>query len=369
MEEEQRQAPADAVQVTDDGVLQKLVLQEGTGELPPLHARCLVHYVGYLASSGEVFMDTRKESQNEEPTTLVAGRDSSYQEVGLNLAVAGMRRGEKARIWAGPKYGYGEKGSFSFPTVPPNADLVYDLELLDFEPPNEDEDNQAGMTFEARMEAAERRRQDGNALFRQEQYSQALGKYRLALSYLNEDMLIQLGDYHMDIAMKLKRPVLLNIAAAQLHQEDYHGAISTCSEVLAEDKQNAKALFRRGRARHLLGQSEAALKDLVAARQAESQDAAIAKELAAVRKELKEEREASKKVFKAYFDKAKDKADEPLYDDPPSPPLTPEPSLAEGLGTRLQTLSAPLAHSSTLRWVLGAAAVTVAACWLLPHIR
>jgi FKBP-type peptidyl-prolyl cis-trans isomerase len=35
-----------------------------------------------------------------------------------------MRRGEKARIWAGPKYGYGEKGSFSFPTVPPNADLV-----------------------------------------------------------------------------------------------------------------------------------------------------------------------------------------------------------------------------------------------------
>lgn len=82
-----------------------------------------------------------------------------------------------------------------------------------------------------------------------------------------------------------------------------------------------------------------------------------------------QEREASKKVFKAYFDKAKDKADEPLYDDPPSPPLTPEPSLAQGLGTRLQTLSAPLAHSSTLRWVLGAAAVTVAACWLLPHIR
>lgn len=59
----------------------------------------------------------------------------------------------------------------------------YDLELLDFEPPNEDEDNQAGMTFEARMEAAERRRQDGNALFRQEQYSQALGKYRCDSSH------------------------------------------------------------------------------------------------------------------------------------------------------------------------------------------
>lgn len=58
------------------------------------------------------------------PCWYVAPADSSYQEVGLNLAVAGMRRGEKARIWAGSKYGYGEKGSFSFPTVPPNADLV-----------------------------------------------------------------------------------------------------------------------------------------------------------------------------------------------------------------------------------------------------
>lgn len=34
------------------------------------------------------------------------------------------------------------------------------------------------MTFEERMEAAERRRQDGNALFREERFEEALGKYR-----------------------------------------------------------------------------------------------------------------------------------------------------------------------------------------------
>jgi hypothetical protein len=56
---------------------------------------------------------------------LLLHADSSYQEVGLNLAAATMRCGEKARLWVPPEYGYGERGSFSFPTVPPNADLVW----------------------------------------------------------------------------------------------------------------------------------------------------------------------------------------------------------------------------------------------------
>lgn len=41
MDEAERRPPAEAVQVTDDGLLHKLTLQEGTGEVPPKHARCL----------------------------------------------------------------------------------------------------------------------------------------------------------------------------------------------------------------------------------------------------------------------------------------------------------------------------------------
>lgn len=40
---------------------------------PPLPLLA-VHYVGRLASTGEVFMDTREESQTEEPEEVVAGR-------------------------------------------------------------------------------------------------------------------------------------------------------------------------------------------------------------------------------------------------------------------------------------------------------
>jgi tetratricopeptide (TPR) repeat protein len=111
---------------------------------------------------------------------------------------------------------------------------------------------------------------------------------RLALSFLNEDMLMQLGDFHLAKAMDVKRPVLLNIAACQLRLEDFHAAIASCSEVLAEQPRNAKALFRRGKARRALGQSEAAAADLAAAQDAEPGDAAVARELAAVQRELKQ---------------------------------------------------------------------------------
>lgn len=50
-----------------------------TGEVtrrPCLFPRpaCAVHYVGQIAETGEVFMDTREESQSGEPQQLVAGR-------------------------------------------------------------------------------------------------------------------------------------------------------------------------------------------------------------------------------------------------------------------------------------------------------
>jgi hypothetical protein len=35
------------------------------------------------------------------------------------------------------KYGYGEKGSFSFPSVPPACQLVYDVTMVTCEPPDE----------------------------------------------------------------------------------------------------------------------------------------------------------------------------------------------------------------------------------------
>ena len=52
-----------------------------------------------------------------------------------------------------------------------------------------------------------------------------------------------------------------------------------CLQVLAKEKGNAKALFRRGRAHNALGHTEEALQDLTAAAQAAPDDRAISREI------------------------------------------------------------------------------------------
>jgi hypothetical protein len=49
-----------------------------------------------------------------------------------------MRPGERSWVYITDyKYGYGEKGSFSFPSVPPATQLVYDVTMVTCEPPEE----------------------------------------------------------------------------------------------------------------------------------------------------------------------------------------------------------------------------------------
>lgn len=49
-----------------------------------------------------------------------------------------MRAGERAAVYVtDPAYGYGEKGSFSFPSVPPSCQLVYEVDMIAWEPPAE----------------------------------------------------------------------------------------------------------------------------------------------------------------------------------------------------------------------------------------
>mgnify|MGYP001810883456 CR=1 FL=1 len=64
--------------------------------------------------------------------------DTTQRATGLNLAVATMRVGERAAVYVtDPSYGYGEKGSFSFPSVPPSCQLVYEVDMIAWEPPAE----------------------------------------------------------------------------------------------------------------------------------------------------------------------------------------------------------------------------------------
>lgn len=90
---------------------------------------------------------------------------------------------------------------------------------------------QDSMVYEERLEAAERRRLEGNQLFTAGSTVEALGKYAMGLSYLNEDLLMQLEGPHLDMANCVRLPILLNMAACHLRLKDWNAAVGTCSQV------------------------------------------------------------------------------------------------------------------------------------------
>ncbi len=110
------------VRTTASG-LQYQVLREGTGPSPKLGDTVVVHYEGRL-TDGRVFDSSYQRGQPAQ-FVLAKGRLIPGWVEGLQL----MKKGAKFRFWIPPALGYGERGAP--PRIPPNAVLVFDVELLD----------------------------------------------------------------------------------------------------------------------------------------------------------------------------------------------------------------------------------------------
>ena len=119
--------------------LKVLVLNEGTGEKPRIGQKVLVNYAGWL-SNGTLF-DTSLEGI----ATKFGKYDIIYKMHGNNLSpspmdyspearlAAGfkegllrMKVGDKVRLFIPPHLGYGELGAGP---IPPNSDLIFDVEI------------------------------------------------------------------------------------------------------------------------------------------------------------------------------------------------------------------------------------------------
>jgi FKBP-type peptidyl-prolyl cis-trans isomerase FklB len=107
------------VVVTDSG-LQYEVLKAAEGKKPGATDSVTVHYEGTLLD-GSVFDSSY---QRNEPASFP-----------LNMVIAGwtegvqlMSEGAKYRFFIPSALGYGERGAGA--AIPPNADLIFDVELL-----------------------------------------------------------------------------------------------------------------------------------------------------------------------------------------------------------------------------------------------
>jgi len=106
---------------TDSGLMY-VVRQDGTGEQPNKGDRISAHYTGYL-TTGEKF-DSSVDRGQPFQTEIGVGRVIP----GWDEAFLGMKKGEKRVLIIPPDLGYGPRGTGP---IPPNATLIFDVELLD----------------------------------------------------------------------------------------------------------------------------------------------------------------------------------------------------------------------------------------------
>lgn len=107
--------------ITEDGGVSKTILKEGKGKIPTTGQKVRVHYTGTL-TTGKKFDSSYDRNQ---PFEFTIG--SGVIE-GWSIGVATMKVGERAKFALKSQYGYGKHGAGGL--IPPNADLYFEIELL-----------------------------------------------------------------------------------------------------------------------------------------------------------------------------------------------------------------------------------------------
>ncbi|AEE76533.1 Peptidyl-prolyl cis-trans isomerase FKBP42 [Arabidopsis thaliana] len=283
-----------------DEKVSKQIIKEGHGSKPSKYSTCFLHYRAWTKNSQHKFEDTWHEQQ---PIELVLGKEKK-ELAGLAIGVASMKSGERALVHVGWELAYGKEGNFSFPNVPPMADLLYEVEVIGFDETKEGK-ARSDMTVEERIGAADRRKMDGNSLFKEEKLEEAMQQYEMAIAYMGDDFMFQLYGKYQDMALAVKNPCHLNIAACLIKLKRYDEAIGHCNIVLTEEEKNPKALFRRGKAKAELGQMDSARDDFRKAQKYAPDDKAIRRELRALAEQEKALYQKQKEMYKGIF-KGKD---------------------------------------------------------------
>ena len=110
-----------AERMTDSG-LKYEDLVEGDGELATPGQKVSVHYTGWLTDGSKFDSSVDR----DQPFEFSLGAGMVIR--GWDEGVAGMKVGGKRKLTIPPELGYGARGAGG--VIPPNATLVFEVELL-----------------------------------------------------------------------------------------------------------------------------------------------------------------------------------------------------------------------------------------------
>lgn len=104
----------------DQSGLRYVITRKGSGDKPSLSSTIKVNYKGTLLASGEVF------DQSKSPVEYPLNIFIQGWQIGFPI----LNKGSKATFYIPSSLGYGPNGYP--PSIPPNANLVFEVELIDF---------------------------------------------------------------------------------------------------------------------------------------------------------------------------------------------------------------------------------------------
>jgi peptidylprolyl isomerase len=279
------------IDISGDGGLLKKITQEGTGESPNKFDEVEAHYTGTL-DDGTLFDSSRNRGKTFK---FVIGKGQVIK--GWDEGFATMKKGEKAMLRCRADYAYGQHGQG---TIPANATLNFDVELIDSRPKKREAWE---YTDEEKLAEAMKLKESGTALFKEKRFDEALRDYERSA-----ELSVALKDQH-ELWLSCKS----NCALMAINLGDYPSAVTHCGEVLKKDPHNVKALYRRGVARNHLGLAEEALEDLNLALSLDAANASVKTEIAKSKKIILEAKKKTKAAYGNFFSKVS------VYDDKEAP--------------------------------------------------
>jgi len=215
---------------------------------------------------------------------------------GIELALEKMKKDEEAELTLKPSYGFGSTG-YKEKGIPPDATLVYDVKLTQFEKAKESWQLDA----DQKLEQAKIFKEKGTRHFKEAKYEIAATRYQKVIDFLEHEISLK-GDSEVE-RKEVLQAGRLNLAMSYLKLGEWIKTRDVCDKAIEENPSVAKAWFRRGEALLAMNDYEAAKTDFEKTVELDQDNKAAKNKVSICLQKVKAQKAKEKKTFANMFDK------------------------------------------------------------------